>query len=53
MGPIRPCEEVNIRHISDNRFAVSYEVRETGRYVIMVKFGDHHVPGSPFNITVP
>lgn len=51
-GPIVPCEEVNIKHLGDNMFAVQYSVRDRGRHYIMVKWGETHIPGSPFIVDV-
>ena len=52
MGPKFPCEEVHIRHQGSNKYAVSYRVKERGNYVLIVKWGDQHVPGSPFHVAV-
>jgi len=53
-GPSRtPCEQVNIRHLGQQQYAVQYAVRERGRHALMVKWGDQHVPGSPFVVIVP
>lgn len=49
-GPEVPCEEVLIRHRGHKRYTVDYSVKEKGNYVIFVKWGDQHVPGSPFHI---
>ncbi|KAM7537033.1 hypothetical protein Aperf_G00000060482 [Anoplocephala perfoliata] len=51
-GPIVPCEEVNIKHLGDNLFSVQYSVRDRGRHYIMVKWGEMHIPGSPFIVDV-
>ncbi|EUB60625.1 Filamin-A [Echinococcus granulosus] len=51
-GPIVPCEEVNIKHLGDNLFSVQYSVRDRGRHYIMVKWGETHIPGSPFIVDV-
>ncbi|VUZ40251.1 unnamed protein product [Hymenolepis diminuta] len=51
-GPIVPCEEVNIKHLGDNLFGVQYSVRDRGRHYIMVKWGETHIPGSPFIVDV-
>ena len=52
MGPTYPCEEVHVRHQGRNKYTVSYRVKERGSYVLIVKWGDQHVPGSPFNVNV-
>ena len=31
---------------------MDYVVRERGKYIIFVKWGDDHVPGSPYHIEV-
>ncbi|GAA48860.1 filamin-C [Clonorchis sinensis] len=52
-GPTRPFEEVKVNHLGNNRYSVSYRVNEKGRHWLLVKWGDHHVPGSPFTVDVP
>nr|XP_061814514.1 filamin-B-like isoform X1 [Nerophis lumbriciformis] len=52
-GPQVPCEEVLIKHLGDLHYNVSYVLRERGDYVLVVKWGDDHIPGSPFHVTVP
>jgi len=52
MGPKLPCEEVRVRHVGRNQYTVSYLVQERGNYVLVVKWGDQHIPGSPFHIVV-
>lgn len=49
-GPETPCEEVVIKHKGDRKYTVDYEVGEKGSYIIFVKYGDEHVPGSPFHV---
>lgn len=51
-GPKGPCEEVFIKHIGRNNFNVNYLVRERGDYILIVKWGDDHIPGSPFKVDV-
>ncbi|XP_015833310.1 filamin-A isoform X1 [Tribolium castaneum] len=51
-GPKGPCEEVFIKHQGRNQYAVSYVVRERGDYIVIVKWGDDHIPGSPFKVEV-
>lgn len=52
VGPTGPCEEVLVKHIGQRQYNVSYVVRERGDYHLMVKWGDEHIPGSPFQIHV-
>jgi len=51
-GPDSPCEEVQIRHEGDRKYRVSYYLRDAGDYLIFVKWGDDHIPGSPFHVHV-
>jgi len=52
MGPNCPCEEVHVRHKGNNQFVVNYLVKERGDYLLVVKWGDKHVPGSPYHVKV-
>ncbi|CAL8086608.1 unnamed protein product [Calicophoron daubneyi] len=52
-GPTRPFEEVKIKHLGNNQYSVAYSVKESGRHLLMVKWGENHVPGSPFIVDVP
>ncbi|XP_025198819.1 filamin-A isoform X1 [Melanaphis sacchari] len=49
-GPKGPCEEIFIKHMKQNNYQVSYIVRERGEYILLIKWGDDHIPGSPFKI---
>lgn len=51
-GPKGPCEEINVKHAGRNNYNVSYMVRERGEYIIIVKWGDEHIPGSPYKVEV-
>ncbi|CAF3874766.1 unnamed protein product [Rotaria magnacalcarata] len=51
-GPKYPCEEVFIKHVGNNQYNVQYTVREKGEYMLVVKWGDQHIPGSPWHIEV-
>ncbi|KAJ3612558.1 hypothetical protein NHX12_020829 [Muraenolepis orangiensis] len=52
-GPKTPCEEVYVKHMGNRMYNVTYTVKEQGDYILIVKWGDEHVPGSPFHVTVP
>lgn len=52
-GPRTPCEEVYVKHVGNRLYNVTYTVREKGNYMVIVKWGDDTVPGSPFHVTVP
>ncbi|CAH8850553.1 unnamed protein product [Trichobilharzia szidati] len=51
-GPVAACEEVNIKHLGHGQYSINYTVRDRGRHQIMIKWGDQHVPGSPFTVNV-
>jgi len=52
MGPLVPCEEVTVKHLGNSEFSVVYRPAEKGQYVLVVKWGDQHIPGSPFHLIV-
>ncbi|XP_076861287.1 filamin-C isoform X11 [Brachyhypopomus gauderio] len=52
-GPKAPCEEVYVKHMGNRMYNVTYTVKEKGDYILIVKWGDEMVPGSPFRVTVP
>ena len=51
-GPKGPCDEFNIKHAGRNNYNANYLVRDRGQYILIVKWGDEHIPGSPFQIDV-
>lgn len=51
-GPKGPSDEVFVKHVGRNNYNVSYLVRERGEYIVIVKWGDDHIPGSPFKVDV-
>ena len=52
LGPTAPAEELLVKHVGNRRYLVTYTVRERGQHVLVVKWGDQHVPGSPFLVDV-
>ncbi|XP_072310047.1 filamin-C isoform X2 [Eucyclogobius newberryi] len=52
-GPKTPCEEVYVKHMGNRMYNVTYTVKEQGSYILIVKWGDENIPGSPFHVTVP
>ncbi|XP_057217396.1 filamin-B isoform X2 [Triplophysa rosa] len=52
-GPQTPCEEILVKHTGNMQYIISYVLKERGNYVLAVKWGDEHIPGSPFHVTVP
>ncbi|CAH1121501.1 unnamed protein product [Ceutorhynchus assimilis] len=51
-GPKGPCDEVFIKHKGHNLYDVNYMVRDRGEYLIIIKWGDDHIPGSPYKVDV-
>ncbi|KAG4066251.1 hypothetical protein HA402_000475 [Bradysia odoriphaga] len=51
-NPKGPSEEVQVKHTGRNTFTVNYYIRERSDYMLIVMWGDAHVPGSPFNVEV-
>ncbi|KAM6982885.1 filamin-A isoform 4-T4 [Tautogolabrus adspersus] len=51
-GPKVPCEEILVKHLGNRLYNVSYQLKEKGEYILVVKWGDEHIPGSPYHITV-
>uniref|UniRef100_A0A668AS08 Filamin A n=1 Tax=Myripristis murdjan TaxID=586833 RepID=A0A668AS08_9TELE len=51
-GPKVPCEEILVKHLGNRIYNVSYQLKEKGEYILVVKWGDEHIPGSPYHITV-
>uniref|UniRef100_A0A8D0HEX4 Filamin A n=1 Tax=Sphenodon punctatus TaxID=8508 RepID=A0A8D0HEX4_SPHPU len=52
-GPKTPCEEILVKHLGSRLYNVSYLLKDKGEYVLVVKWGDEHIPGSPFHVSVP
>lgn len=51
-GPEFPCHEVLVKHEGNLKYSVSYQLKEAGDYTLVVKWGEEHVPGSPFHVSV-
>merc|ERR1712136_308009 len=51
-GPKYPCDEVYVKHQGGGQYNVSYILKEKGEYVLVCKWGDNHIPGSPFKLEV-
>lgn len=52
IGPKGPCEELCIHHKGGNTYKINYIVKERGDYMLVVKWGEEHIPGSPFCVHV-
>lgn len=49
-GPRGPCEAIDIRHQGRNNYNITYSSTQKGAHIIVVKYGEDHIPGSPFEI---
>jgi len=49
-GPTIPCEYVTVLHLGRLQYTVKYKLSQPGNYILIVKWGDQHIPGSPFRI---
>uniref|UniRef100_A0A2K5ZJJ6 Filamin A n=1 Tax=Mandrillus leucophaeus TaxID=9568 RepID=A0A2K5ZJJ6_MANLE len=47
-GPRTPCEEILVKHVGSRLYSVSYLLKDKGEYTLVVKWGDEHIPGSPY-----
>jgi filamin len=52
LGPSGPCKQVLVRHVTGSQYNVLYTPSEIGQHIIVVKWADEHIPGSPFHISV-
>ncbi|XP_039495419.1 filamin-A [Drosophila santomea] len=51
LGQRGPSEEVVVRHLGRGIHRVTYRVCDPGDYILVVKWGEEHVPGSPFSLS--
>ncbi|GFU29293.1 filamin-A, partial [Nephila pilipes] len=51
-GPKGPSDEVHVKTIGKNLYQVNFTVKERGDHIVVVKWGDDHIPGSPFKVEV-
>jgi len=49
-GPTIPCEHLTAIHLGRLQYTVKYRLSMPGQYVLVVKWGDQHIPGSPYRI---
>ncbi|UYV73975.1 cher [Cordylochernes scorpioides] len=52
LGPRGPSDEVYVKHMGSNVYQVTYRVKEKGDHIVIVKWGEDHIPGSPFKVEV-
>ena len=51
-GPSGPCNEVTVKHEVYGKYIVNYRPTERGAFIVVVKWNDENVPGSPFHVLV-
>ncbi|KAL7979831.1 hypothetical protein Chor_008169, partial [Crotalus horridus] len=44
---------VYVKHMGNRVYSVTYTVKEKGDYILIVRWGDEAVPGSPYQVSVP
>ncbi|XP_053377764.1 filamin-A-like isoform X5 [Mercenaria mercenaria] len=52
IGPKGPCEELCVKHYPGQPYKITYLVKERGDYMLAIKWGEEHIPGSPFYVKV-
>ncbi|SPP80990.1 blast:Filamin-B [Drosophila guanche] len=50
LGPRGPCDELLVKHLGRNIHRVTYRVSDPGDYTLAAKWGEQHIPGSPFSL---
>ena len=45
-------EQVHVKHRGGKKYLVQFMMPEGGRYILYIKWGEQHVPGSPFLLEV-
>uniref|UniRef100_A0A8D3BM01 Calponin-homology (CH) domain-containing protein n=1 Tax=Scophthalmus maximus TaxID=52904 RepID=A0A8D3BM01_SCOMX len=46
-GPKVPCEEILVKHLGNRLYNVSYQLKEKGEYILVVKWGGRAHPRQP------
>jgi len=53
LGPSGPCDAVSVHHVRGTEsYVVSYCPSVSGRHMVVVKWADQHITGSPFHVLV-
>merc|ERR1711915_835961 len=45
-------EQVLIKHKENNKFLVEFKMKDEGKHILYIKWGEQNVPGSPFLLQV-
>ena len=51
-GPKSPVDELTVKYVGNNQYTINYIVKQQGQYMLIVRWGDEHIPGSPFAVEV-
>uniref|UniRef100_A0A8C4R4Z0 Calponin-homology (CH) domain-containing protein n=1 Tax=Eptatretus burgeri TaxID=7764 RepID=A0A8C4R4Z0_EPTBU len=51
-GPSLPSEEVHVMHTGRHHYNVTYILHSPGDYALIIKWGEEHIPGSPFGLSM-
>jgi filamin len=51
-GPKAPCDEILIKHIGNHQYKVTYCVKDKDEYILVIKYGEDHIMGSPFTLDI-
>ncbi|XP_063707051.1 filamin-A isoform X3 [Culicoides brevitarsis] len=49
-GPKSPVDDLHVKHQGRGIYNVNYMVKDRGEYIMIIKWGEDHIPGSPFKI---
>lgn len=52
VGTKGPCEELCVKNVPGQPYKITYKVKEQGEYMLAIKWGEDHIPGSPFYVKV-
>lgn len=45
-----PSEEVSVKHRGDGQYDVAYKIPDHTRALVLIKYGDSEILGSPFTV---
>ncbi|XP_076447622.1 filamin-A-like isoform X2 [Babylonia areolata] len=51
-GPKSPVDELTVKYVGNSQYTINYTVKQQGQYMLIVKWGEEHIPGSPFAVEV-
>ncbi|KAL8611652.1 hypothetical protein ACOMHN_065130 [Nucella lapillus] len=51
-GPKSPVDELTVKYGGSGQYTITYTVKQQGQYMLIVRWGDENIPGSPFAVEV-